>query len=323
MPTALLICIPMMPGAAAFAAGTPVGTVIENTAVLNFDLGGVPTTIVSNTTTLTVAERLDVAVALQSAQVPVAANDVDRALLFTVANTGNGSEGYSLAVDNALGGDDFDPIAAVPAIYFDTDASGDLTPGDQPYTPGSNDPVLAADATVDVLIVNDIPSGVVNGNLGRSQLTATALTGSGAPGTVIAGQGDGGVDAVVGSSGAAGSEAGEYFVAGVQVSVVKSQSVSDPSGGSDAVPGATISYTITFEVIGNGTANASVLRDPIPTFASYAADTLLLNGAPLTDAVDADAGELDTNGAATVVVRLGNVTLADGPQTVEFQVTVD
>ena len=36
-----------------------------------------------------------------------------------------------------------------------------------------------------------------------------------------------------------------------------------------------------------------------------------------------DAGELDTTGAPTVVVRLGDLTQADGIQTVEFQVTID
>jgi hypothetical protein len=34
-------------------------------------------------------------------------------------------------------------------------------------------------------------------------------------------------------------------------------------------------------------------------------------------------GELDSSGAPTVIVRLGDLTLADGIQTVEFQVTID
>ena len=323
MRTALFACFLLTPGAAAIAAGTAVGTVIENTAIVNFDLGGNPTTVVSNTTTLTVVERIDVVVALQSPQVPVSAGELGSSLLFTVLNTGNGGETFSLTLDNALAGDDFDPVAAVPAIYFDSDASGDLSAGDEPYVPGSNDPDLAADASIDVLLVNDIPAGVANGGTGRSRLIATAQSGSGAAGTVIPGQGDGGVDAVVGNSGGSATEFGEYLVAGVQVGIVKNQLISDPSGGSEAVPGATITYTISFDVIGGGTATASVIRDPIPTFTTYRANTLLLNDVPLTDAVDADAGELDTSGAASIVVRLGNVTLADGTQTVEFQVTVN
>ena len=60
-------------GSAAHAAGTPVGTIIENTATVEFDLAGTPVTLQSNTTTITVVERIDVVVALQSPQqlVPV------------------------------------------------------------------------------------------------------------------------------------------------------------------------------------------------------------------------------------------------------------
>jgi hypothetical protein len=48
-----------------------------------------------------------------------------------------------------------------------------------------------------------------------------------------------------------------------------------------------------------------------------------LNGAALTDVADADSGEFDTSGAPAVVVRLGDLTLADGTQSVVFQVSID
>jgi hypothetical protein len=48
-----------------------------------------------------------------------------------------------------------------------------------------------------------------------------------------------------------------------------------------------------------------------------------LNAVSLTDATDADAGELDTSVTPTVVVRLGDLVQTDGIQTVEFQVTID
>jgi len=244
-------------------------------------------------------------------------------LLFTVTNTGNGSETFQLAIDSALSGDDFDPIPAVPAIYFDTDSSGDFNVGDVAYTPGVNDPLLAADATIDVLLVNDIPAAVVNGNVGFTELTATAVTGTGTPGTEFPGQGDGGVDAVVGTSGAADADTGEYLVSDVLINVVKSQLVTDPFGGTQPVPGATITYTITVEVASAGTATASALSDPIPTYTTFVPNSITLNAAAISDAVDADAGELDSSGAPTVVVRLGDLTQADGIQTVEFQVTID
>ena len=312
-----------MAPAIAFAVGTPVGTVIENTATVTFDLAGSQLTLQSDTTTVTVVELIDVAVTVQSTQLLVAANDTNQALLFRVTNTGNGTETFQLTIDSALGGDDFDPLPAVPPIYFDTDGSGDFNAGDVAYTPGANDPVLAADAAVDVFLVNDIPGGVANGESGLSQLTATSVTGTGAPGTEYAGQGDAGVDAVIGTSGGEDLDTGEYLVSDVQVNIVKAQVVADPFGGTQPIPGATITYTITVEVVGTGTATASAVRDLIPIYSTYAPASITLNTVPLTDAIDADAGEFDTSGAPTVVVRLGDLTAVAGIQTVVFQVTID
>ncbi len=307
----------------AWSAGTPAGTVIDNTARVDFEVGGTTITVNSNTVSITVDERIDAVVTLQTPQVPVAAGDSDRSLLFRLTNTGNGNETFNLAIDSALPGDDFDPVPAVPAIYFDTDASGDFSLGDVAYTAGSNDPLLAPDESMDVLLVNGIPAAASNGQIGRSELIATSATGSGAAGDVLAGLGDGGVDAVLGSGGGQAREVGEYVVADVALSVVKSVTVADPFGGTEPVPGAILTYTVTIEVTNGGTATASVFADPIPTNTTYATSSITLNGGGLTDAADADAGELDVSGVPTVVVRLGDLTQADGIQTVSFEVTID
>ena len=97
----------------------------------------------------------------------------------------------------------------------------------------------------------------------------------------------------------------------------------DPFGGTEPVPGATITYTMTVEVLGPGTATASVLADPIPEFTSFVPGSITLNGNPLTDVADADAGEFDTSSMPTVVVQLGDLVAADGAQTIVFQVTID
>jgi uncharacterized repeat protein (TIGR01451 family) len=313
----------LMSPAVAIAVGTPVGTVIQNTATVEFDLAGTPVSLQSNTVTITVVERIDVAVTLQSPQQLVAPNDTNRALLFTVTNTGNGSETFSLAIESVLAGDDFDPTPSVTPIYFDTDGSGDFNVGDQPYMLGNNDPVLAADMSVDVFILNDIPGTVVNGNIGFSQLTATSLTGTGPAGTEFAGQGDGGVDAIIGSTEGEAQDTGEYLVSDVAIDVTKAQVVSDPLGGTEPIPGATITYTITVEVTSAGTATASVVNDPIPVFTSFVPGSITLNAVAISDATDADAGEFDVSGAPMVVVRLGDLTQADGIQTVVFEVTID
>ena len=322
MRRALLILI-LAGSQSAFAAGTAVGTLIENTALVNYEVSGTPLTLQSNTTTLTVAERINVTVTLQSPQVPVAPGDTDQALLFTVTNTGNGNEVFQLSMDSVIGGDDFDPLPSATSIYFDTDSSGDFNTGDQAYVPGTNDPDLSPDESIGVFILNDIPGTAINGQTGRSELTASAATGTGAPGTVFANQGDGGVNAVIGTTGGEAADVGEYLVSDVLVSVTKAQLVADPFGGTEPIPGATLTYTITVEVTSSGTAAASVVQDAVPPLTTFVPNSITLNGGALTDATDADAGELDTAGAPTVVVRLGDLTQASGPQTIVFQVTID
>ncbi|MBT8138039.1 MAG: hypothetical protein KJO54_13575 [Gammaproteobacteria bacterium] len=320
-----LVAVGLGTAPAANAVGTLAGTDIDNTAEVTYEVSGSGVTEVSNTLTVTVAEILDVDVTLQSPPSPVTPGDSAEELLFTVTNVGNGSEAFSLVLDSALAGDDFDPVPSAPsAIYFDTDGSGDLSAGDTPYNPGVNDPVLAADASIDVLIVNDIPATTADGDIGRSLLDATSVTGNGAPGTVFAGAGDGGVDAVAGNSGATDNDTGEYVVSDIQLAVVKSASVADQFGGTEPVPGASIIYTIVVTPSGGGTAANAAFTDPVPANTTYTPATITLNGAPLSDAPDADAGELVTiAGVPTISVALGDLTAASGPQTVVFTVTID
>ncbi|MGI9203983.1 MAG: hypothetical protein ACR2Q3_08230 [Woeseiaceae bacterium] len=317
----LAVCLAGIP--AAWSEGTPAGTVIDNIATVNFDLGGVSSTLDSNIVTFMVLERLDVVVTLQSAQVISAPGAIDRSILLTVTNTGNGSEAFELTFDSLLPGDDFDPIPAVPAIYFDTDSSGNFSAGDIAYVAGGNDPQLAADESVDVLLVNDIPAAVVDGELGRSELTATSATGIGIPGATLVGLGDGGVDAVVGASGGAASVFGEYIVSDVQISLTKSVAISDPQGGTEPTVGATLTYTVTVEVLNSGTITAGTFSDPIPEFTTFVAESIVLNGGALTDANDLDAGEFIANVTPEIAVQLGDLTQLDGIQTIEFQVTID
>ena len=307
----------------ALAVGVAAGTSIDNTAQVTYTVGSVSATATSNTTSVTVAEILDVVVTLQTPSVPVIAGSTQQEMLYRVTNTGNGPETFHLQMTSTLGGDEFDPVAASPSIYFDTDGSGDLSSGDAPYVAGSNDPVLNADAFVTVLLVNDIPAAVVDGNRGFSRLLADARTGTGAPGTTFAGQGAGGTDAVVGTTGADSDATGQYLVAGVAVNAVKSQTVADQFGGTRPVPGACINYTIIVSTTGTGSASASVFSDNIPANTTYVPGTLRLNSAVLSDAADADAGDFSTLPNARVRVQLGTLTQASGSQTIQFAVTIN
>ena len=142
-------------------------------------------------------------------------------LTFRVTNAGNGSENFVLTARDNVGGDDFDPTAT--SIVLDSNGNGVYDPGiDTVYVAGANNPVLAPDASVLVFVLSSIPAGAGNGQRGRVDLVAVAATGSGAPGTTFAGQGQGGGDAVVGATGADAEDDGYYAVAAATVAFVKS-----------------------------------------------------------------------------------------------------
>src|SRR3954467_11635839 len=107
------------------AVGVAAGTDIVNPAQVSYSMGAATATATSNTVTVKVAEIVDVAVSRQSpANLPVNGGDTRQEIVFIVTNSGNGSEAFHLAMNSVIGGDDFDPTASTPSIYFDTDASG-------------------------------------------------------------------------------------------------------------------------------------------------------------------------------------------------------
>ncbi len=303
----------------AWAAGAPANTAINNTATVTFtDPDGQPQTINSNTATLRVDELLGVAVVSNDAgNVGVLSPDDDDALSFTITNPGNGSEAFALAANAALGGDEYDPTDV--RIFLD-DGDGVFEPAqDTLYVVGVNDPVLAPDQSLVVFISADTPAGHATGDTAAAQLTATAVTGSGTPGTTFAGQGTGGVDAVVGATTATADAQGTYSVSQTLTTLSKSQTIEDPFGGTSPVPGAVITYTITMTLAGSGTITGAQIDDSIPSNTTYVPGSLRLDGLPLTDAADVDAGQFT---GSAIAVSLGAVT-APGSHTVEFQVQIN
>lgn len=311
---------------AVHAAGTAAGTDITNTATATFtDPGGTPVTVPSNTSTLQVDEILDVTVVSNDAgNVAVTTPDADIPLKFTVTNIGNGDETFALTFNNALGGDQFNPSNT--RIYLDANGNGTFEIGtDTLYVAGTNDPVLAADGTRVVFVVSDIPGSLVNADVGLVSLIAEAVTaqttpGADAPGTAFAGQGTLGSDAVVGSTQADATAQRGFVVSQVATTFTKTQAVvNDPVFGTNAVPGATITYTLELDATGSGNLTGAAISDPIPAGTSYVPGSLTLNSVALTDVADADAGSVV---AGTVTVTLGTVT-APATNTVTFQVTID
>ena len=306
--------------------GTSAGTDISNQASVDYTESGNPYVATSNTAIVTVDEVLSMTLTWQDgANVTVASPDTDGVLTYLLTNTGNGTDTYSFTTDNALGGDDFDPTNT--RVYFDTDLDGSFSGGDTLYVFGVNDPILAADGTLTIFLVNDIPAALLTGNTGDVGLTGTSTTGSGAVGTKFAGLGDFGTDAILAASGGTVTTTATYAVSGVILTLLKTQTISDLLGGTDPLPGATISYTVTITTTGTGTATGVVFSDPIPTNTTYVNNTLTLDdgggAVALTDGADLDAGDVGVTTAGTVTVAISDLTNASPVQTITFDVTID
>ncbi|MBB6424601.1 DUF11 domain-containing protein [Sphingopyxis sp. JAI128] len=311
---ALLAALPMQ----AEAAGTRAGSTISNTASASFDTGGGTTTVDSNRVDLLVDELLDVTVdSSDPADVPTTPGATAQVLTFSITNSGNGVEAFALTTVANAGGDDYDPI--VTQIYIDN-GDGVFDAGtDTLYTAGANDPSLDPDQSRTVFVLATTPGTAVDGNRGIVSLVAAAKTGTGNPGDSFAGQGEGGGDAVVGSTGADGQDAGAFVVSAATVTLVKSAVVTNSLNTADPIPGATITYTIVATVAGSGSVSGLAITDNIPADTSYVPGSITLGGAGLSDAADGDAG--DYNGTR-INVALG--TVAGGQtRTVTFRTTID
>lgn len=285
----------VQPWGAAHAVGTVAGTSITNNATATFSIGGTPQTAVSTSVTVRVDEIIRVLVTPPASPTAVIANDVNKALKYTVTNTGNGAETFNLNVNRTLGGDTFDPIVGSSgSLFFDTNGSGTFDAGDLavPLVLGVPQITLNPDQAITVFLVSNIPVGpFANGNTGLASLTAVSTTTGAAPGGVGAAPGTvlpnlgtpsvggGTVDAVVGAgpggaadSGADDAGTGTYVIASITVNVVKEVlSVTTPQGVTTTgcnvasppaacsvfVPGSVIEYLVTVTVTGNATASST------------------------------------------------------------------
>ncbi len=327
--TALLIWC-LVPAFSAMAAGTPAGTVISNTATATYDVGDVAgLTETSNPDTITVGELLDATLTWEDGgPIPVVPGDTDRILTFRLTNTGNGTDTYTLGSDNALAGDDFDPGNV--KIYLDENGNGEYDEGTDSLYSTTNKPEIAYSQSRYIFVLNSIPDSPMpgDGDTGDSKLIATSVsagtaTPALAPGGVLAGGGEGGTDAVIGTSGGKTEDIGTYVVSNVIVSITKSsQILNDPVFGTQPVPGATIVYTIEVDVTGTGTAKNVKVTDTIPANTAYVDNTLQLDGADLSDSSGNDAGSVSGD-PKTVTVNLGDLAEGDDTKTITFQVVIN
>jgi len=305
-----LIAAGLVASSATWAVGTDAGAIISNTATATFDD---PVTGNSGTTSatapdITVAELINVNVTANDATpVETQPGDTDQVLTYTVTNTGNGTEAFTLDAAN-LAGDDIDTDTLT--IYADTDNDGVFNPAND--TPVTADVVLDADEDITIFVVGDIPAAGVTGEQADVELTATSATpgvDGAAPGTLIPGQGTNTPSGAVVGTNPTDSDTGTFQIGEIitdsTVDITKAiESRVDPFGGTTDVPGTVVTYLITVTAI-NGDVDNLVVADTIPLDLTYVAESVTVDAVAATDVADADAVEVN---GADVVVTLGTVT---------------
>ena len=305
-------------GTSAYAAGTLAGTLIQNTANATFSSGSGTSTIQSNTVTVKVDQLVGVAVTALTST-PATIGTTAATLIYQVTNTGNGADSFDLTGAPNVSGNAFN--ATLQTVAIDTNGNGVYDPGvDTVITNGAASQTLAPDASIKVFLIAAAPTTATDTQTSQVRLTATSVTGSGTPGTLLAGKGVGGVDAVVGASGGTANALAGLIASLATVTLTKSATIADPYGGTNPVPGATVTYTIVSHVTGSGTATGLQVIDAFPTGTTYQASSLTLGGTALTDAADSDAGTATSTG---ITVTLGNVAGGSADKTIAFKVKIN
>ena len=162
-----VVCVLAMAPIPVFAAGTPAGTVITNTATLNYrDLGGTAFPPVTATITITVAQQAGVAITPISAA-QTAGDSTWVVYPFAVQNTGNGKDQFGLTAVSSN--------TWTTEIYPDLDGNGVLDPADLAAGIVSVTDSLLADSTSRFVARIFVPKGTADGT--TDDLTVRAESG--------------------------------------------------------------------------------------------------------------------------------------------------
>lgn len=303
---------------------TPAGTTIENVAGLSYTDKNGPQTRSSNRVSVQVQEIVDVSVEALTPEVDVQADSNDQRLAFRIRNLGNGREAFDLSFIHS-DDEDFDPDACQIIVDWDGDGVLDMTRD----RVTSTTPVLAPGASVIAWVSCHIPSSARNGAMARIRLRAfpTVLR-NGATDADRATAGNSGVFMVFGrnlrggaggtGNGGATSQPATYRVGQVSAQLIKSQDIVDALDDGSVVAGTIVTYILEARVGAGASARQARITDAIPAGADYLDGSMTLDGAPLSDAADGDAGRF-ANGA--IEVELGDLT-AQSSRTVTFKVRI-
>lgn len=323
----LLIAASLMFSQSVWALGTASGTTINNLATLNYSVGGVGQTAIGSSptgnsvgagtnTAFVVDNKINLTVStVDVAAVSVVPGQTSVVATFTVSNTGNTVQDYSLAAAQLASGttvfsanDNFDTGACSAFVE-----SG-VTVGYQAAQDTATfvDELLADTSKTVYVVCASIPGTQVNNDQANVSLTATTLAGGaagiGAAVSQAAANTQAGVEIVFADpatvANANGTDPGQtardaigvardaYKVVSASLSVTKTVTpICDPFNGNanqKNIPGAAVQYAITIANTGSASATLTTVADALA--ATLAFDPKLNSGAlPATNCVSGNA----------------------------------
>lgn len=351
---AVVVVLSLGFGKSLWAQETTAGEVVENTATVTFDVGGVTQPSVdSNTSDFVVDRKVNFTLVKDDAAyvsgVPGSTGTTASVLTYTLENTSNDVLDFNLsaaqqaaAATDAFGG--ADTIDAAATQVFVDDGDGIFDPALDTLTYVDE---LPAGSNVKIFVVVDVPTSAINDDIIGINLQATAAESGAAAteGAALVASGADGEDVEdtlfadgVGTGGDAATDGQVHALDAVQVvaaeiTVVKTSAVvQDPIRGATdplRIPGATIKWTITITNDGDAAATDLVVNDLLDTDTTYSPGSIEIGGTAEDDD-DAGADESDPNGADFGVTTAGAVTgnigsLAGGGTsvTLTFDVVID
>ncbi|MFY0699399.1 MAG: DUF11 domain-containing protein, partial [Bermanella sp.] len=295
----------------------------------SYDASSCTVTANSVTVTFTVQELVKGTVAkLYAGNISVSSPQTDAAMKFKIKNDGNGDEGFKIVVTQDSG-DNFD--VTLGSFYIDN-GDGILDTAVDTLYDNANPPAMAPDAELTIWVTSDIPNALADAALANLNVSAVSATfiadGQSNPnaGAVVVGSGDSGTDAV--NAVAIAAVTSTFVVSDIDVNIAKAISATRDNlgaGGSQAVPGAEVDYTLTVTVTGTGTANNIVVTDPLPAqlqLKDGITGTITVGGVTETaSAADSDGTSYDAN-TNTISVDLGNVNAGAAAIAIEFTTVI-
>lgn len=341
--TGSLAAVVFATAAPAFAAGTTAGTVITNNVTVDYQVGGVNQTQRTASDNFTVDRRVNLTVAeVGAVTTSVVPGQSDASVAFTLTNTTNAPLDFALAATQQAGGtaahggtDNFD----ITALSLFRDVNGNNS-----YDAGTDTPLtfvdeLAADASITILVVGNIPGTQLNGDVSGVRLTATAreagtASALGAAITETTGANTAGVDTVFADTAGvvdaardgAHSDDDDFTIVTATLNVTKtSRVISDPVNNTTnpkMIPGAVIEYCIAVANTGGAAATNVAINDPVPGELTFSAGTILLNGTVTGAACNADGVAGGSFADPNVSGTIASVAAGD-TRTLVFRATVN